>query len=122
MAEVQKHTGDVLECATIFRNRREIEKRKEERMGVSLVCTSLAEKAPVSRSACRRSSMLARILVLRQENGDRTELAAQLLLDVIDLFACPDEHPWRFPVLQQRQRRAEVAEHEGKRRTRNGSV
>jgi hypothetical protein len=66
--------------------------------------------------------MLARILVLRQENGDRTELAAQLLLDVIDLFACPDEHPWRFPVLQQRQRRAEVAEHEGKRRTRNDSV
>jgi hypothetical protein len=30
----------------MLRNRREIKKRKEERMGISLMCTSLKEKAP----------------------------------------------------------------------------
>jgi hypothetical protein len=47
MAEIQKHTSDALEWITMLRNQQEIEKTKEERMGISLMCTSLDEKALV---------------------------------------------------------------------------
>jgi hypothetical protein len=48
MAEIHKHTRDVLEWITMPRNQQEIEKTKEERMGISLMCTSLYEKALVA--------------------------------------------------------------------------
>jgi hypothetical protein len=93
-------------------------------MGISLVCTSLAEKAPVSGSVRRRSSMVARILVLRQENGNGTELVAHLRLHVIDPLGCllALANSWRCPVFQQRQSRTEVARLEGRRRTTDSLV
>jgi hypothetical protein len=45
MAQIHKHTRDVLEWITMLRNQQEI---KKERMGISLMCTSLDEKALVA--------------------------------------------------------------------------
>ena len=75
MADVQKHSGDVLEWTTMLRSRREIEKWKKERMGISLMCTSLDEKAPVSRSVRPCSALFARMLVFQRGNGEEMEPA-----------------------------------------------
>jgi hypothetical protein len=76
MAEVQMHTEGVLvRCSEIDK---EIEKRKEERILISLICTSLEEKAPVSRSTRRCSALSARMLVFQRGNDDEMELVAQL--------------------------------------------
>jgi hypothetical protein len=94
MAEVQKHSADVLGWITMLRNRREIEKWKEERMGISLMCTSLEEKAPASRSAPAVISSVrsGAAVPARQRRRDGIGGAAVWLpLDVVD--------PLRFLLL-----------------------